>query len=121
MTLMRRWHVAMMAILVGLALVPKGSRADDSGTATGRRIALVIGNSAYQHAGALTNPRNDAEAMTKLFKDAGFATVESKSDLSVAEFRHALADFEVLAGDADIAVIYYSGHGIEFGGRNYLA
>ncbi len=84
------------------------------------QVALVIGNSVYAHVGQLANPRNDAKAMAKLFTDAGFATVDARTDLGVTEFRRALADFEVLSRDADVAVIYYSGHGIEFGGQNYL-
>src|ERR1700688_1375540 len=46
-----------------------------------RRVALVIGNGAYVHVGHLVNPINDATAMAKLFNDAGFATVEAKTDL----------------------------------------
>src|SRR5580698_8521268 len=99
---MSRLLVAFLALLAGLTFV----RAE---TQSERRIALVIGNSAYQHAGALANPKNDARAMTKLFKEAGFATVEARGDLGVAEFRHALADFEVLSRDADVAVVYFSG------------
>jgi TPR repeat protein len=85
-----------------------------------RRVALVIGNGAYVHVGHLVNPINDATAMAKLFNDAGFATVEAKTDLGLTAFNHALADFEISARGADIAIVYYSGHGIEYAGRNYL-
>src|ERR1700682_2422914 len=84
------------------------------------RVALVIGNSAYQHVSHLTNPANDAATMTAMFRKANFDVVESRLDLSAAEMRRALRDFGDKARDADIAVVYYAGHGIEVDGTNYL-
>jgi len=85
-----------------------------------KRIALVIGNSAYQTAGLLPNPVNDAKAITELFQRAGFDVIESKRDLNNADMRRALRDFSLKARDADYAVVYYAGHGIEVEGINYL-
>jgi uncharacterized caspase-like protein len=85
-----------------------------------KNIALVIGNSAYQNVARLPNPTNDAAAMAALFRQAGFAVVTAQSDLSVIEMRRTLRDFGDLAQDADIAVVYYAGHGIEVDGSNYL-
>jgi formylglycine-generating enzyme required for sulfatase activity len=85
-----------------------------------KRVALVIGNSAYQHVGRLPNPVNDAAAMAALFKSAGFETVESRSDLGIAPMRRAVADFADVARNSEIAVIYFAGHGIEVDGVNYL-
>jgi hypothetical protein len=84
------------------------------------RIAFVVGNSDYENVARLANPLNDAQAMARLLTEAGFQSVIVKTDLGVIEFRRALADFEVLAREADLAVVYYSGHGIEFQGQNYL-
>ncbi len=85
-----------------------------------KRVAFVVGNSNYQNVGALTNPANDAAAITEMFKKARFDVVESRRDLKNTEMRRALRDFTEKARDADIAVIYYAGHGIEVDGTNYL-
>ncbi len=78
-----------------------------------KRVALVIGNSAYQEVARLTNPANDAAAVASMFKAVGFDSVESRSNLSVSEMRKALRDFGSKSRDADMAVVYYAGHGIE--------
>jgi uncharacterized caspase-like protein len=85
-----------------------------------KRVALVVGNSAYENVVGLTNPAHDAAAITDMFKRAGFDVVDSKHDLKNAEMRRALREFTDKARDADIAVIYYAGHGIEVNGINYL-
>ena len=86
----------------------------------GKRVALVVANSAYQHAPSLTNPVNDGSVMTKMLKEAGFDIVESRQDLSALDTRRVLRDFADATRDADIAVVYYAGHGIEVEGSNYL-
>ena len=85
-----------------------------------KRVALVIGNSAYQNAPLLSNPVNDSATMEQTFLRAGFDVVDARHDLSMSETRRALRDFADTASDADIAVIYYAGHGIEVDGTNYL-
>jgi uncharacterized caspase-like protein len=85
-----------------------------------KRVALVIGNSGYQNVARLGNPANDASAMTEILKGAGFDLVESRRDLNTSEMRRALRDFSDKARDADVAVVYYAGHGIEVDGANYL-
>jgi uncharacterized caspase-like protein len=85
-----------------------------------KRVALVIGNSAYKNVARLTNPVNDAAAVVGMFKNAGFDEVVSRLDLTVVEMRRALREFGNKARDADIAVIYYAGHGIELDGNNFL-
>ena len=85
-----------------------------------KRIALVIGNSAYKNAVKLANPTNDAGSIAALLKSSGFDVVESKSDLDNSSMRRAVRDFTEAAQDADIAVVYYAGHGIEVNGENYL-
>jgi uncharacterized caspase-like protein len=85
-----------------------------------KRVALVLGNSAYQNVARLPNPVNDGTAMAATLKDAGFDVVDSRHDLMAAETRRALRDFADRARDADIAVVYYAGHGIEVDGTNYL-
>ncbi|QOZ54511.1 caspase family protein [Bradyrhizobium sp. CCBAU 53338] len=85
-----------------------------------RRIALVMGNSAYKNVGKLSNPANDAALVGGMFKKAGFDWVDIRTDLKASEMRKALRDFGGRARDAEVAVIYYAGHGIELDGTNYL-
>ncbi|UPJ53889.1 caspase family protein [Bradyrhizobium sp. 200] len=85
-----------------------------------KRVALVLGNSAYQNVAPLANPVNDSGRIAATLKDAGFDVVDSRRDLAAAETRRALRDFADRARDADIAVVYYAGHGIEVDGANYL-
>ena len=86
----------------------------------GQRVALVIGNSKYRNVERLPKTINDAMGMVALFHKAGFDVVKWRVDLDVAEFRRTVHDFMITAQSADIAVVYYAGHGIEKGGTNYL-
>src|SRR4029453_9910503 len=94
-------------------LMPSGAHAD-------KRVALVIGNSAYQKAPKLANPAHDAGAIGALFRVMAFDVVEAQHDLGVAQLRRVLREFSDRAQDADIAVVYYAGHGMEVNGVNYL-
>jgi hypothetical protein len=85
-----------------------------------KRVALVLGNSAYQNVAPLPNPVNDGAVIAATLKEAGFDVVDSRHDLPAIETRRALRDFADRARDADIAVIYYAGHGMEVDGTNYL-
>ncbi|MDO8399627.1 MAG: caspase family protein [Bradyrhizobium sp.] len=85
-----------------------------------KRVALVIGNSGYQNVARLTNPANDAATIAGTLKKAGFDIVNTRSDLKAAEMRRALRDFGNKTHDADVALIYYAGHGIELDNTNYL-
>jgi uncharacterized caspase-like protein len=106
---LHRWALAAAAMLMACqpALAEK-------------RVALVLGNSAYRNVAQLTNPVNDSARIASTLKDAGFDIVDSRQDLPAAETRRALRDFADRARDADIAVVYYAGHGIEVDGANYL-
>ncbi len=85
-----------------------------------KRVALVMGISKYQNVPQLPNPDNDAAAMADVFKQAKFDKVDLRNDLSVSDMRRAVREFAVTAADADLAVVYYAGHGIEVDGSNYL-
>ncbi|EGP09565.1 hypothetical protein CSIRO_0723 [Bradyrhizobiaceae bacterium SG-6C] len=85
-----------------------------------KRVALVLGISAYQHVAKLPNPSNDASAMANLFRTSGFDVVEVKRDVGIADLRRAVGDFSDKAQDADVAVVFFAGHGIEVDGTNYL-
>lgn len=86
------------------------------------RVALVIGQSAYRAVPALTNPANDAKAMTQLLTDAGFDVVTA-SDLSQNEMREKVSDFAgriTTKGPDTIALVFYAGHGLQIDGENFL-
>lgn len=85
-----------------------------------KRVALVLSNSAYQNVAPLPNPINDGALIAATLKDAGFDVVDFRRDLPALETRRALRDFADRARDAEIAVVYYAGHGIEVDGANYL-
>jgi uncharacterized caspase-like protein len=94
--------------------------APTAGGNQGRRIALVIGNSAYKNAAALPNPQRDAEAIAAAFRAIGFETVTLVEDATHQTLIDALRTFADQAEAADWAVVYYAGHGIEVNGVNYL-
>jgi tetratricopeptide (TPR) repeat protein len=85
-----------------------------------RRIALVIGNSNYRSAPGLPNARRDADAIASALRGVGFQTVTLQNDLSKDKLGEALRNFARQAEQADWALIYYAGHGIEMSGTNYL-
>jgi hypothetical protein len=107
----------LAAILCGLWAVLTFAIADARAE---KRVALVVGNSAYQNVSPLGNPAKDANAIGELFRKAGFDVVETKLDLGNLEFKRVARDFTAAARDADIAVVYFAGHGIEVNGTNYL-
>ena len=84
-----------------------------------KRVALVIGNSAYEHTRALPNARNDARAIATLLTKIGFAVTET-ADLSYRPMREAIRNFGVAAQGAEMALVYYAGHGLEVAGENWL-
>jgi hypothetical protein len=85
-----------------------------------KRVALVIGNSSYDRVAKLSNPVNDASIMAETFKGAGFDSVDLRRDLKINDMRRALREFVDQSSDADVAVVYFAGHGIEIDGVNYL-
>lgn len=103
-------QVAALVVLMGSA----------DAAAEQKRVALVFGNATYQHAAKLSNPVNDATAMAQMFKDIGFSSVTMRQDVGVQDFKRALRDFFDAAQDADIAVVYYAGHGVQVGDMNYM-
>jgi uncharacterized caspase-like protein len=87
--------------------------------ATHRRVALVVGNSAYQNTPSLTNPRNDAADMIAVLKSLGFRVIEG-IDLNKEAFDAILREFAVALKGAEVGLFFYAGHGIQVSGHNYL-
>jgi hypothetical protein len=85
-----------------------------------KRVALIIANGRYAHAAALKNPPADARLIANALRRTGFSSVDLRMDLGKAGMESALRDFSRQAESAEVALIYYAGHGIESGGENYL-
>ncbi|WP_353229523.1 caspase family protein [Novosphingobium sp.] len=87
-----------------------------------RRVALVIGISQYASVPQLTNPQVDADAVAKALRGDGFDVIEltRPADLGRTALWTAISTFKKGAVGAEAAVIYYAGHGVEVGGRNWL-
>jgi len=100
--------IALTVILLAAATAAEGPR----------KVALVIGNSDYPQ-GRLLNPVNDANDMAAALKNLGFA-VTLKTNANRKTMREAIDDFGAGLGDSDIALFYYSGHGVQLSGENYL-
>lgn len=100
-----------MVVAVAVALAAVEAAAET-------RVALVIGNSGYQ-IGPLANPRNDAEAVDAALKGLGFRT-RLLRDATKAQLETALSEFAGVATGADVAAVYFAGHGTERDGRNFI-
>lgn len=84
------------------------------------RVALVIGNGAYQNVPRLPNPTNDANDVAAALKRDGFDTILA-TDLDKDQMDEATIKFAKASRTADVAMFYYSGHALQFAGVNYLA
>ncbi|VIO73545.1 hypothetical protein CI41S_36490 [Bradyrhizobium ivorense] len=87
-----------------------------------KRIALVIGNSAYQNVTRLDNPRNDAVLMAETLAGLGFTLIGGRAqlDLDKPSMDIAVQSFGRQVQGADVALFYYAGHGVQVAGSNYL-
>lgn len=111
-------RMVIVSVLLSLLLVGK-VHPQAAGNEV-KLLALVIGNSAYADR-PLGGPANDAVDMAKALTSIGFTVTNSKrSDLTMEEMIAALVDFEKRADDNTVAVVYYSGHGLEDENKNYL-
>ena len=84
----------------------------------GKRVALVIGNAKYKFS-PLNNPVNDATDMAASLRSVGFDVIEVK-DATLKQMRAATRQFADKLEVSDVGLVYYSGHGIEVKGKNYL-
>jgi uncharacterized caspase-like protein len=108
-----RQIVFLLTAIISLAFASETAAAE-------QRVALVIGNSSYRNAPALANPVRDAAAVADMLRKAGFDVVESVHDVNNSDMRRSLREFSDKVQAADVAVVYFAGHGIEVDGQNYL-
>src|SRR5918995_3212290 len=109
MTALAKLVATMAILLVGLTDLASAER----------RVALVIGNSAYHNTTPLRNPRNDATALAAVLRKLDFEVLEG-IDLDDNGFRRVARDFAVKIEDADVALFFYAGHGLQVNNRNYF-
>lgn len=108
------------AILLGvLILLFHAVFGAHAATPDNKRVALVIGNSKYVNAVALPNPANDAHLIASTLRNAGFEVIEGV-DQDNAGMHSLISKFTEESYNADLAVIYYAGHGMQVDGKNYL-
>jgi formylglycine-generating enzyme required for sulfatase activity len=108
--------MALFRALIGIAII---FLCGPAGAISEKRVALVIGNSAYENAGALANPLRDAKAVAQALRETGFDVTEGY-DLNKTKFDAALKRFGDAAKGADWALVYFAGHGIGLGGESFL-
>src|SRR5579871_6693360 len=111
--LKRHLWFSLLPLLIGAVLMlsaPAGAQT---------RVALVVGNSSYKAVASLANQAHDAQDVSEALKRLGF-TVKTVIDADFDGLRRALVDFGRLAPNADMAVFYFAGHGVEINGNNWL-
>jgi hypothetical protein len=107
---------SLPALFLSLAFLPMCLDA----ALAAKRVALLIGNAAYSGVTRLDNPSRDVAMIGRALEGAGFDSIDVKVDLDREGMIKALRQFEDKSFDADIAVVYFSGHGMELNGENFL-
>nr|WP_295660326.1 caspase family protein [Polymorphobacter sp.] len=110
---MHRLGLRLVVALAALLLLPVAASAET-------RVALIIANSQYAAFAKLTNPSADAHLVGAALKKAGFDKVTVLEDLGLVAMNKALQDFGNEADHADVALVYYAGHGVEVDHVNYI-
>ncbi|CCC98363.1 exported protein of unknown function [Azospirillum baldaniorum] len=122
------WSLGLVLLLLSLfgwapgaaaQSAPSQSPSPQASQSPEKRIALVVGIGKYEFAPELQNPVNDAKAIAEALRKLQF-DVDEKFDMDNRGFERALRDFGIRASQADVAVIFYAGHGIQVGGNNYI-
>ena len=119
MTIFARFIKAYTARFLLTLLIAVFSSALAAQESSEKRIALVIGNSAYQHVPSLKNPANDSNDLAQALRDIGFEVL-LHTDQTQGDMLDTLRNFRRQSAGADIALIYFAGHGIEIDRQNYL-
>ncbi len=110
------WFVTACVLSSCVSNAPHSSK---GGVGSGKKIALVIGNNRYKKITPLDNPTHDATDIAAALKDLGF-DVTLQTDVKRPDFMHNLKAFGEQAQQANVALFYFSGHGLQVGGENIL-
>src|ERR1051325_951653 len=114
---MVRWWVAIASLVLSASVA--GAQAPIAGSAVSdHRVALVIGNATYADS-PLNNPANDTRGMAERLRAQGFDVIE-RVNADATTMRRAVAEFGERMKDGGVGLFYYSGHGLQVNGRNYL-
>jgi hypothetical protein len=111
--------VSFIALVLSFVIQPAAAEPPPELSAAKKRVALVIGNSAYVNAGTLANPVNDASDTAQVLKKFGFEVILGLN-LPRPAFEDKIRAFSRALADADTAVLFYAGHGLQVAGHNYL-
>ncbi len=111
--MLSRIRHALVLLLLFSSLAPV------AGAEEGRRIALVIGNGAYDYVPSLPNPTRDARAISNALEQLNFEVITAL-DLNLADMTGVIRDFARGSRSAEIALVFYAGHAVQVAGRNYL-
>ncbi|VVD91480.1 Secretory immunoglobulin A-binding protein EsiB [Pandoraea pneumonica] len=109
----------LFALLCAMTVATASSAASPVAPAPARKVALIVGNSGYDGGDRLVSPAGDAKLMGEAFRQLGFETKVAQ-DLSLEEFNASTDWLAQRARGAQVAVLYYAGHGFESGGDNFL-
>lgn len=128
-----KWIASAMRHLSGIARVPRRRRlaigliavatlSAAGPAAADKRVALVVGNAAYQSVARLGDPVNGARLIADTLRSLGFTLVggEALTDLDKMKFDNALQSFGSQMAGADVALFYYAGYGLQVRGSNHL-
>jgi TPR repeat protein/uncharacterized caspase-like protein len=112
----REIHWLVASVLIILASLPNGVACAE------KRVALIVGNSAYQNVTPLDNPKHDATLMAETLRSLGFTLVGGGAllDLDKSGIDRAVQNFGNLLQGTDVGLFYYAGHGVQVRGVNYL-
>ena len=108
------------SLILGLCLLTLGVGTVLAAEAPDKRVALVIGNSNYTNAPVLKNPVNDASDMAKALKKLGFGKVIEVENANKQKMDRAIVNFGAKLSHGGTGLFFYSGHGLQVNGRNYL-
>jgi TPR repeat protein len=118
-----QWREGLSRLVFVLFLAPLLALLAIAPAKAEKRVALVVGNSAYRNVAPLQNPANDARLMATTLRDLGFTLVGDGAQLNLdkAQFESAVQKFGVAAQGSDVSLFYYAGHGVQVRGKNFLA
>ena len=105
----------MLRVLVAIVVLALGIV-----QAEAKRVALVIGNAKYATVGELFTPKRDVPLIEKALRESGFDDVDVRMDLGLNDLTTVLREFSDKASNAEVALVYFAGHGIEINKTNYL-